>query len=65
MEVPIVLGGSTETASFLDRQGESYGWKRLVEEVEPRWRGWVSLGIGEDMIHEALGGPWGMEREII
>ena len=27
-------------------------------------RGWVPLGIGEDMFHEAVGGPWFMEREI-
>ena len=31
MEDPIVCGRSAETASFLDGQGESYGWKRLVE----------------------------------
>ena len=29
-----------------------------------RWRGWVPLWIGEDMFHEAVGGPWCMEREI-
>ena len=28
------------------------------------WRGWVPLGIGEDMFHEAVGGSWCMEREI-
>ena len=28
------------------------------------WRGWVPWGIGEDMFHEAVGGPWCMEREI-
>ena len=28
------------------------------------WRGWVPEGIGEDMFHEAVGGPWCMEREI-
>ena len=28
------------------------------------WRGWVPKGIGEDMFHEAVGGPWCMEREI-
>ena len=28
------------------------------------WTGWVSSGIGEDMFHEAVGGPWCMEREI-
>ena len=51
-EDPIVRGRSAETAGFLDGRGESYGWKRLVE------------GIGEDMFHEAVGGPWCMEREI-
>ena len=34
-------------------------------EVEQRWRGWVSYGISEDMFHEALGGSWGIEQEII
>ena len=24
------------------------------------WRGWVPYGIGEDMFHEAVGGPWCM-----
>ena len=28
------------------------------------WWGWVPKGIGEDMFHEAVGGPWCMEREI-
>ena len=28
------------------------------------WRGWVPQGIGEDMFHEAVAGPWCMEREI-
>ena len=28
------------------------------------WRGWVPYGIGVDMFHEAVGGPWCMEREI-
>ena len=28
------------------------------------WRGWVPSGIDEDMFHEAVGGPWCMEREI-
>ena len=23
------------------------------------------VGIGEDMFHEAVGGPWCMERELI
>ena len=39
--------------------------------VEPKvmggnaWRrGWVPKGIGEDMFHEAVGGPWCMELEI-
>ena len=41
--------------------GENAWWR----EVEPRWRGWVSLVISEDMFHEALGGPWGMKPEII
>ena len=26
------------------------------------WRGCVPQGIGEDMFHEAVGGPWCMER---
>ena len=28
------------------------------------WRGWVPQGIEENMFHEAVGGPWCMEREI-
>ena len=28
------------------------------------WRGCVPWGIGEDMFHESIGGPWCMEREI-
>ena len=28
------------------------------------WRGCVPKGIDEDMFHEAVGGPWCMEREI-
>ena len=35
VEDPIVRGRSTETAGFLDGRGESYGWKRLVEEMGP------------------------------
>ena len=31
VEDPIVRGRSAKTAGFLDGQGESYGWKRLVE----------------------------------
>ena len=57
VEDPIVKGQSVETTGFLDGRGESYGWKRLVE-------GWVPLGIGDDMFHEAVGRPWCMEREI-
>ena len=57
MEDPIVRGRSAETASFLDGRGESYLWKRLVEGMGP-------VGISEDMFHEAVGGPWCMEREI-
>ena len=35
VEDPIVRGRSAETAGFLDGRGESYGWKRLVEEMGP------------------------------
>ena len=35
VEDPIVRGRSEETAGFLDRRGESYGWKRLVEGMGP------------------------------
>ena len=35
VEDPIVKGRSTETASFLDGRGESFGWKRLVEGKGP------------------------------
>ena len=31
----IVRGGSAETKGFFDGRGESYGWKRLVEEMGP------------------------------
>ena len=35
VEDPIVRGRSAETAGFFDCQGESYGWKRLVEKMGP------------------------------
>ena len=35
VEDPIVRGRSAETADFLDGQGQSYGWKRLVEGMGP------------------------------
>ena len=35
VEDPIVKGRSAETAGFLDRRGESFGWKRLVEGMGP------------------------------
>ena len=35
VENPIVRGRSAETAGFLDRRGESYGWKSLVEGMSP------------------------------
>ena len=35
VEDPIVRGRSAETAGFLDGRGESYGWKRLVEGMDP------------------------------
>ena len=35
VEDPFVMGRSAETAGFLDRRGESYGWKRLVEGMGP------------------------------
>ena len=35
VEDPIVIGRSAETVGFLDRRGESYGWKRLVEGMGP------------------------------
>ena len=57
VEDPIVRGRSAEKANFLDGRGESYWWKRLVEGMGP-------VGIGEDMFHEAVGGPWCMERVI-
>ena len=57
VEDPIVRGRSTETTGFLDGRGENYGWNCFVE-------GMGSVGIGEDKFHEAVGGPWCMEREI-
>ena len=57
VEDPIVRGRSAETAGFFDGRDESYGLKRLVEGMGP-------VGIDEDMFHEAVGGPWCMEREI-
>ena len=57
VEDPIVRGRSAKTVGFLDGRGESYGWKRLAEGMGP-------VGIGEDMFHEAVGGPWCLEREI-
>ena len=35
VEDPIVRGRSAETTGFLKGQGESYGWKRLVEGMGP------------------------------
>ena len=35
VENPIIRARSAETAGFLDGQGESYGWKRLVEGMGP------------------------------
>ena len=35
VEDPIVRGQSAEAAGFLKGQGESYGWKRLVEGMGP------------------------------
>ena len=35
VEDPIVRGRSAETTGFLDRRGESYGWKRQVEGMGP------------------------------
>ena len=35
VEDPIVRGRSTETTTFLDGRGKSYGWKRLVEGMGP------------------------------
>ena len=35
VEDPIVRGRSAETADFLDGRGESCGWKRLVEGMDP------------------------------
>ena len=37
VEDPILRGRSAETAGFLYGRGESYGWKRLVEEMGPVW----------------------------
>ena len=35
VEDPIVRGRSAETVDFLDDRGESCGWKRLVERMDP------------------------------
>ena len=35
VEDPIVRGRSAETAGFLDGRGETCGWKRLVEGMDP------------------------------
>ena len=35
VEDPIVVGRSAETEGILEGQGESYGWKRLVQGMGP------------------------------